>query len=273
MPVLRVAALQVVGDGVPFFINGGVAFDLHHVDHPRFHAAAPGVHGDFPPVALHVHPGGQVQAALGHGAQLVRLGPGLQGVFVGALAGELPGFAQGFVHEELHGADLASLQRLQGILELDDDVRPRALRAVGRPHMHAQRARRIAGHALAVAPDAIGPVALAGAVAHPGARQGHAAGQVVGLGDGCMAVRADVVHCLGLAACPLEPVGQVLAAPDQRMLDAAVRAVDVKAHHALGVVARALDVAQALQARGAAAYELRVRRSLQAALGQAARVA
>src|SRR5450830_1624532 len=226
-----------------------------------------------PAVALHVHPGGEHQAAHGHLAQGEGFGPGLQGVFVAALAFDLPGFTEGFVDEELHGAGVALLQGRDRLFKLFDDAGPAALRAVGGPDLHAQGFGRSGGLALAVAPDAVGAVAFGGLAADPGAGHGLATGQVVGLGDGLAAVGADVAHGVGLAALPLEAVGPVLAAPHQGVLRIAVGARNVEAHIAFGVVAGAFNVAKPLHPRGGAADELRVGRAFEPPLGQAARVA
>ena len=152
-----------------------------------------------------------------------------------------------FVDEQLHGADFALFQGDQGFLKFINDVYPTALRAVGRPHMHSQGARRLAGHALVVTPDAVNAVALAGAFAHPGALQRCAAWHVVGLGDGRTAVGADVAHGLGLAALPLEAVGHVLTTPGQGVVCAAVGAVDVVPHQTLCLIGGVFDVAQPFQ--------------------------
>lgn len=113
--------------------------------------------------------------------------------------------------------------------------------------MHSQGAGRLAGHAFVVAPHAINAVALAGAFTHPGALQRCAAWHVVSLGDGRTAVGADVAHGLGLAALPLEAMGHVLTTPGQGVVCAAVGAVDVVAHQALGLVGCVFDVAQPFQ--------------------------
>ena len=110
--------------------------------------------------------------------------------------------------------------------------------------MHAQAARRAAGHALAVAPNAVGAVALAGALAHPRAAHGHTGGHVVGLGNALAAVRAHVAHAGGVAALPFQPVWFVFTTPQQGVVCAAVLAVDVVAHQPFGLFNRVLNVAQ-----------------------------
>src|SRR5450830_372519 len=270
---LGVAALQVGGDLLPVLFAGRVALDDVVVHRPGLQAPGPGPDGDLPAVALHVHACGEHQSAHGHLAQGEGFGPGLQGVFVAALAFDLPGFTEGFVDEELHGARIALLQGRDGFFKLFDDAGPAALGAVGGPDLHAQGFGRSGGLALAVAPDAVGAVAFGGLAADPGAGHGLATGQVVGLGDGLAAVGADVAHGVGLAALPLEAVGPVLAAPHQGVLRIAVGARNVEAHIAFGVVAGAFNVAKPLHPRGGAADELRVGRAFEPPLGQAARVA
>ena len=250
------------------------------VDGPAFEPAGPTPHANFPAVALHVNPGRQHQGTLGHGAdgQAFGLGAGLQGVVVAALAFEFPGLAQRFVGKQLQGAVVALGAGGHGFEEFFDDAGPAALRAVGAPHVQAQAGGRLAGHALVVAPGAVGTVALAGLAAHPGAQRPLAICrgallEVVGLGDALAAVRADVAHRLGLARLPLEAVGLVFAAPGQRVINPAVRAVDVKAHHAVGQLACGFGLVNTLEQRGGAADELGVRRPLQPALGQALGVA
>lgn len=55
VPGLHVALLQVLGDGLPVGLAGGVALN--------------DLVGDSPPVTLHVNPGGEQQRASGHAAQ------------------------------------------------------------------------------------------------------------------------------------------------------------------------------------------------------------
>src|SRR5256885_961989 len=91
--------------------------------------------------------------------------------------------------------------------------------------------------------------------AHPGARQRPAAGQVLGLADGLPAVGAHVAHGLGLAGLPFEAVHDLFAAPGQRVLGLAARALDQVVDLVIGILAGAADVAQALDAGRAAADE------------------
>ena len=82
-----------------------------------------------------------------------------------------------------------------------------------------------------------------------------------------------MAHGFGLAFFPLEAIGQVFAAPDERMLTTAVRALYVVLHIGFRLFTGTLYVAQAFDAGRAAAHKLGVRRTLQTALGQAAWVA
>ena len=59
VPGLHVALLQVLGDGLPVSLAGGVALNDVVGNGPTFQPAAPGPDGDLPAVALHVHPGGE----------------------------------------------------------------------------------------------------------------------------------------------------------------------------------------------------------------------
>lgn len=77
MPGLHIALLQVLGDGLPVALAGGVALDDLVGNGPAFQPAAPGPDGDLPPVALYVDPSGKQQRAGGHAAQGVVFGPGL----------------------------------------------------------------------------------------------------------------------------------------------------------------------------------------------------
>lgn len=110
-------------------------------------------------------------------------------------------------------ASVAFLQRDVSLAKLGDDALPTALRAVGRPQLHAQRARRATRRASLVAPHPVSAVAPPGAQAHPRAHQRPPAAQVVGLRDAAVAVRADVAHGVGQVFVPLESVGYVGAAP------------------------------------------------------------